>query len=59
MLLSIWMVLVLMGKGGFVHLLLLNGLGMAAVVLMMELRKRVTVDDRAKLPVAGMHQRDQ
>ena len=43
--LAIWAVLVLMGKGGFVHLLLLNGLGVAAVLLMIELRKRQTVDD--------------
>jgi hypothetical protein len=35
-------VLSLMGKGGFVHLLLLNGIGIAAVELMIILRRRAT-----------------
>jgi hypothetical protein len=42
-LLLIWLLLVLMGKGGFVHILLLNGLGVAAVAIMTSIRTRMTV----------------
>ncbi len=41
-LLLVWLVLVLIGKGGFVHLLLLNALGVAAVELMTMYRSRIT-----------------
>ncbi len=41
-LLLVWLVLVLIGKGGFVHLLLLNALGVASVELMTMYRSRVT-----------------
>ena len=34
LLFGIWLVLVLLGKGGFVHILLLNGIGVAAVEAM-------------------------
>ncbi|CAN5405269.1 hypothetical protein BH20ACI2_BH20ACI2_09290 [soil metagenome] len=37
-----WIVLVLMGKGGFVHLLLLNALGVASVEVMTFYRARIT-----------------
>jgi hypothetical protein len=40
--LSIWLVLVLLGKGGFAHLLLLNGLGVGMVELVRVYRSRVT-----------------
>lgn len=43
MLLLTWLVLVLLGKGGFVHILLLNGLGVAAVSIMTLVRTRMTV----------------
>lgn len=38
----IWLVLVLLGKGGFVHILLLNGLGVAAVEALTMYRTRMT-----------------
>lgn len=41
-LLGIWLVLVLLGKGGFVHLLLLCGLGVASVEIMTIVRTRMT-----------------
>jgi len=41
-LLLTWLILVLMGKGGFVHILLLNGLGVAAVEAMTIVRTRMT-----------------
>jgi len=41
-LLGIWLVLVLLGKGGFVHLLLLNGMGVAAVEAMTIYRTRMS-----------------
>jgi hypothetical protein len=41
-LLGIWLVLVLLGKGGFVHLLLLNGIGVAAVEAMTIYRTRMS-----------------
>ena len=41
-LLTVWLVLVLMGKGGFVHLLLLNALGVASVEVMTVIRTRMT-----------------
>lgn len=43
LLLLIWLVLVLLGKGGFVHILLLNGLGVMAVVIMTSIRTNMTV----------------
>jgi hypothetical protein len=39
--LSIWLLLVLLGKGSFVHLLLLSGIGIASVDLMCLVRRRV------------------
>lgn len=39
--LAIWLLLVIIGKGGFVHLLLLNGLGLAVTDLMTVLRTRM------------------
>ena len=39
---AIWLVLVLAGKGGFVHLLLLSGIGVAAVELVTVYRTRLT-----------------
>jgi hypothetical protein len=42
--LGVWAILVLLGKGGFTHLLLLNGIGVAVVILMIELRKRQKAD---------------
>ena len=41
-LLAIWLALVLLGKGGFVHLLLLNAIGIAAVEIMVVYRTRMT-----------------
>ncbi len=41
-LLAVWLVLVLLGKGGFVHLLLLNSIGIAVVELVTVLRTRMT-----------------
>ena len=38
----VWLILVLMGKGGFVHLLLLNALGVASVEVMTLYRSRVS-----------------
>jgi ABC-type microcin C transport system permease subunit YejB len=43
--LSIWLLLVLFGKGSFVHLLLLSGLGIASVDLMCVLRRRTFKND--------------
>jgi len=40
-LLAIWLVLVLLGKGGFVHLLLLNAIGIATVEVMVVYRTRL------------------
>jgi hypothetical protein len=39
--LSIWLVLVVIGKGGFVHTLLLSGIGIASVDLMCLVRRRI------------------
>lgn len=39
---GIWLVLVLAGKGGFVHLLLLNAAGVAFTELMVTRRTRMT-----------------
>lgn len=40
-LLGIWLILVLMGKSGFVHILLLNGIAIAVVALVCDYRGRV------------------
>ena len=40
-LLGVWLLLVLLGKGGFVHILLLNALGFAVVDLMTAYRTRM------------------
>ncbi|MFN2501682.1 MAG: hypothetical protein ABR530_06690 [Pyrinomonadaceae bacterium] len=37
----IWLILVILGKGGFVHLLLLNAIGVASVEVMTVLRGRL------------------
>ncbi len=42
-LLVTWLVLVLVGKGGFVHILLLNGIGVAVVEMMTMVRSRMTI----------------
>ncbi len=39
---SIWLVLVFLGKGGFIHLLLLNAIGVASVDVMTTIRTRMT-----------------
>lgn len=41
-LLGIWLILILLGKGGFVHLLLLNALGVASVEVLTVIRSRMT-----------------
>ena len=41
LLIGIWAVLLLLGKGGFVHILVLNGIGVAAVDVMTVLRTRM------------------
>jgi hypothetical protein len=41
-LLGIWLLLVLLGKGGFVHLLLLTGIGVAMVEIVTVLRGKLT-----------------
>lgn len=56
-LLAIWLTLVLAGKGGFVHILLLNGLGVASVVLMIELRTRMTARSENELLTGSGHQK--
>ena len=38
---GVWLMLVLLGKGGFVHLLLLNALGVASVEMMTMIRTRM------------------
>lgn len=43
LLLVIWLVLLLMGKGGFIHILLLNALGVASVEVMTRVRARMQV----------------
>ena len=47
-LIAIWLVLVLLGKGGFVHLILLTALGIASVnaVATYRARMRVTSADK-------------
>ena len=42
---AIWLVLVLGGKGGFVHLLLLTAIGVALVDLAAIYRSRMTITD--------------
>ncbi|MGI8468126.1 MAG: hypothetical protein ACR2N3_06715 [Pyrinomonadaceae bacterium] len=42
-LLGIWLLLVLIGKDGFIHLLLLSGIGVAVVELVCIYRRRVKV----------------
>ncbi|CAN5526775.1 hypothetical protein BH10ACI3_BH10ACI3_10520 [soil metagenome] len=41
-LLLTWLLLVLLGRGGFVHLLLLTGIGIASVEMMTVYRSRLT-----------------
>jgi hypothetical protein len=43
-LLGIWLLLVLLGKGGFVHILLLNGIAVAVVDLVAVYRHRATIE---------------
>ena len=38
---AVWLVLLLMGKGGFIHLLLLNAVGVAFVEFIVVLRTRM------------------
>ena len=40
-LLGIWLILILLGKGGFVHTLLLNGIAFAVIALVIEWRTRL------------------
>jgi hypothetical protein len=42
---AIWLVLVALGKGGFVHLLLLAAIGVATVDAVAVYRSRMTVTD--------------
>ena len=44
-LIGIWIVLVLIGKSGFVHVLLLTGLGVAFVDGLYEIRARTPADE--------------
>jgi len=39
---GIWLLLVIGGKGGFVHLLILNAIGVAAVEAVGQYRQRMT-----------------
>ena len=39
---GVWLTLVLLGKGGFVHLLLFNAIGVAGVEIMTIIRSRMT-----------------
>jgi hypothetical protein len=41
-LLAIWLVLLLLGKGGFAHLLLLSAIGIAGVEMIVVYRTRMT-----------------
>jgi hypothetical protein len=41
-LLGLWLLLVVMGKGGFVHLLLLNGISVVMIDLVAAYRSRMT-----------------
>lgn len=41
-LLAVWFVLVLLGKGGFIHLVLLAGIGFAVVELVSIYRRRMS-----------------
>ena len=38
---GIWLLLVLIGKGGFIHILLLNGIAVAVVDIVYTYRSRV------------------
>ena len=55
-LLGTWFVLVLMGRGGFIHLLLLNGISVVAIDLVSMYRARnvvsenITVTEEQKSP---------
>ena len=40
-LLAVWLILVLIGKGGFVHILLLTGMGIVFVEILIFLRTRL------------------
>lgn len=42
-LLGIWLLLILLGKGGFVHLLLLGGIGVAVVEIVRLYRAQVKI----------------
>jgi len=44
--LSVWLLLVLLGKGGYVHLLLFNGIGVAVVDLVTVYRTRMTIAEQ-------------
>lgn len=44
-LLGVWLLLVLLGKGGFVHLLLLNGIALVVLELVCVYRRRMTVEN--------------
>ena len=43
-LIGIWLILVLLGKSGFVHVLLLTGLGVAFIVLFRRIREKTPAD---------------
>lgn len=51
-----WLVLVLLGKGGFIHILLLNGLGVAAVEILTIVRTRMFIRDSDELLPRSGHQ---
>jgi hypothetical protein len=39
----VWLLLILLGKGGMVHILLLAAMGVAAVEVMIVFRRRMTL----------------
>ena len=41
-LIGTWALLLMLGKGGFIHILVLNGLGVVSVDVMTVLRSRMT-----------------
>jgi hypothetical protein len=45
---AIWLTLVLMGKRGFVHILILNVLGIVAVDLMNVFRTKLTIQSNSE-----------
>ncbi len=44
---AIWLILIALGKRGFVHILILNAIGIVAVDAMMVFRSRLTIKSNA------------